>query len=512
MDRNEFLNDVRLSLDDISAVFSHLESNSFSRINETELECLLRRANELCQILSIFKADLLLLLHGPNEHLQAISSVLDELELLAHRYKSQYQERLDLLSLQSLASQQHPNQQAHSGRNHGKPGRPRFLACKEQITGLINLGFSFTKIGSMLGVHPRTLRKMRSEIGLPIGTAVYSQVTDGELKLALQEILQAAPNTGERLMQGALRAKGIRIQRERMRQALQILDPVGRALRKRLRIRRRIYNVPCANALWHADGYHKLIRWRLVIHGCIDGYFRLITFLQCSTNNKAETVLSLFLKAIQNFRCPLRMRTDHGTENIAMAEWLLNHHGVHKHPVLTGKSVHNQRIERLWVDMSATATSHFLNLFYYMESIDKLDPDNEVHLYALHFVYQQRINNSLILFQEQWNHHPMRTIQNKSPLQMWTDSFYTMTRFSREPDDLLQRTSLENDYGIDDEGPIPDLQTRNHVVVPRSDIELNETEHQLLTQTINYIEEDGKHGMQVYINAVQFIENLLQRS
>ncbi len=77
---------------------------------------------------------------------------------------------------------------------------------------------------------------------------------------------------------------------------------------------------------------------------------------------------------------------------------------------------------------------------------------------------------------------------------------------------MLQRTSLANDYGLDDEGPIPDLQTRNHDVVPRPDIELNETEHQLLTQTINYIEEDGNHGMQVYINAVQFIENLLQQS
>ena len=77
--------------------------------------------------------------------------------------------------------------------------------------------------------------------------------------------------------------------------------------------------------------------------------------------------------------------------------------------------------------------------------------------------------------------------------------------------DLLQRTSLENDYGIDDEGPIPDLQTHNHVVVPRSDIELNETEYQLLTQSINCTEEDGNHGMQVYVNTVQHIENLLQQ-
>ena len=76
-----------------------------------------------------------------------------------------------------------------------------------------------------------------------------------------------------------------------------------------------------------------------------------------------------------------------------MAEWLLNHHGVHKNPVITGKSVHNQRIERLWVDLSATATSHFVNLFYYMESIDILDPDNEVHLYALHFSTARKSGN-----------------------------------------------------------------------------------------------------------------------
>ena len=214
MDCNRFLDDLRLSVHDISTVFSQLETNSFSRIDETDLECMLRRANELCQILSIFKADLLLL-RGPvqflNEHFQALSAVLDELELLAHRYKNQYQERPDLLRVQSLGSQQHPDQQVHNRRSSGKPGRPRSLACKEQITGLTNLGFPFTKIASMLGVHPRTLRKMRSEVGLPIGTAVYSEITDDELKLVLQEILEAAPNTGERLMQGALRAKGFRI-------------------------------------------------------------------------------------------------------------------------------------------------------------------------------------------------------------------------------------------------------------------------------------------------------------
>ena len=46
-----------------------------------------------------------------------------------------------------------------------------------------------------------------------------------------------------------------------------------------------------ANALWHIDTHHSLVRWRLVIAGGIDGYSRLITYLHCFDNNQASTVL-----------------------------------------------------------------------------------------------------------------------------------------------------------------------------------------------------------------------------
>ena len=38
-----------------------------------------------------------------------------------------------------------------------------------------------------------------------------------------------------------------------------------------------------------ADGHHKLVRWGLVTHGGIDGYSRLVFYLQCSGNNRAST-------------------------------------------------------------------------------------------------------------------------------------------------------------------------------------------------------------------------------
>ena len=62
-------------------------------------------------------------------------------------------------------------------------------------------------------------------------------------------------------------------------------------------ISRRVYDVPGPNSLWHADGNHKLIRYRFVIHGAIHGFSRLITYLHCADNNKAETVLTQYINA-----------------------------------------------------------------------------------------------------------------------------------------------------------------------------------------------------------------------
>ena len=52
------------------------------------------------------------------------------------------------------------------------------------------------------------------------------------------------------------------------------------------------------------DGHHKLIRWRFVIHGAIDGYSRVVVFLRCNTNNRGETVLGLFREAVNTFGLP----------------------------------------------------------------------------------------------------------------------------------------------------------------------------------------------------------------
>ena len=83
-----------------------------------------------------------------------------------------------------------------------------------------------------------------------------------------------SPQSGEKTISGRLKSHGVRVQR-RVRDSLHRIDPSGVRARRNV-LHRRQYSVPSPNALWHVDGYHKLIRWRLVIHGAIDSYNWLI--------------------------------------------------------------------------------------------------------------------------------------------------------------------------------------------------------------------------------------------
>ena len=100
--------------------------------------------------------------------------------------------------------------------------------------------------------------------------------------------------------------------------------------------------IMCAICIHPADGHHKLIRWWMVTHGAIDGYSRLIIFLQCSTNNRASTVYDLFLGAVGQYGLPSRVRTDQGRENVQVARHMLQNRGVNRRSIIVGSLVHNR--------------------------------------------------------------------------------------------------------------------------------------------------------------------------
>lgn len=160
-----------------------------------------------------------------------------------------------------------------------------------------------------------------------------------------------------------------------------------------------------------------------MIHGGVDGYSRLPVYLRCSDNNRSETVLNCFVQAVQTYGLPSRVRSDRGRENVGISLFMLNHpqRGPGRGSMLVGRSVHNQRIERPWRDVYNGVAKLYHDLFLYLESIDILDPLNDIHMFCLHFVYLPRINVHLQQWVTALIHHPLRTARNHTPMQLWTE-------------------------------------------------------------------------------------------
>ena len=76
------------------------------------------------------------------------------------------------------------------------------------------------------------------------------------------------------------------------------------------------------NSLWHIDGLHKLIRWKMVIDGGIDVFSCIPVYLRASDNNRTETVLRSFMGAVKTHGLPSSVRAAYGGEN---TQYMLQH-------------------------------------------------------------------------------------------------------------------------------------------------------------------------------------------
>ena len=81
--------------------------------------------------------------------------------------------------------------------------------------------------------------------------------------------------------------------------------------------------------------------------------------------------------------------------------------GRETNPVSTGRVVHKEIIERLWVDLGDHLYHYFRDVFHHLRSRRNFDALNDLRLFVLRFIFLP--SRMLPEFVTAQNHHLMRT-------------------------------------------------------------------------------------------------------
>ncbi|KAJ6467536.1 hypothetical protein C8R47DRAFT_990472 [Mycena vitilis] len=96
--------------------------------------------------------------------------------------------------------------------------------------------------------------------------------------------------------------------------------------------------------------------------------------------------------------------------------------GVGRGSYIWGRSVHNIRIERLWVDFTSGIGAKWADFFFELEIYYGLCHDNPAHIWLLHHLFLVQLNQEVQEWAEAWNSHKisMEGARRQSPREMFT--------------------------------------------------------------------------------------------
>ncbi|KAF4569459.1 hypothetical protein EYR36_009250 [Pleurotus pulmonarius] len=310
----------------------------------------------------------------------------------------------------------------------GNAGRPRIEIDPNFLRHALDLRGPHT-LGPLLKCSSRTVRRRALELGLvEPGHPVYADVdngtgavqrvwtsttppmstlSDAELDAETAEILNMFPHFGRRMIIATLLTKGHRVSQKRVQESyLRVWGAPARFGDHP--IIRKEYWVPGVNSLWHHDGNHDLIRY--------------VVGIKANNNNRKETVLEVFMNATEQHGWPSRMRGDHGVENGLCALAMEEYRGRGRGSYIWGRSVHNCRIERLWLDYAHGVVVKWKPFFEALEASHGLDHDNFAHIWLLHHLFMAALQDDIRKWSDAWNLHKIAVPGGgqKSPRELFT--------------------------------------------------------------------------------------------
>ena len=123
-------------------------------------------------------------------------------------------------------------------------------------------------------------------------------------------------------------------------------------------------------------------------------------------------------------------------------------HGIDSDCFKAGTNTNNQRIEKLWGDTNRGITEFYWLLLTQLSDELGVDFENESHVFIIHHLFLDCINEDLQSFKLMWNNHKLRTEHNKTPNQLLLENAETSK--AKSPVDMQFHLNEEVDITTDD--------------------------------------------------------------
>ncbi|KAJ7096209.1 hypothetical protein C8R44DRAFT_835293 [Mycena epipterygia] len=145
------------------------------------------------------------------------------------------------------------------------------------------------------------------------------------------------------------------------------------------------------------------------------------------------------------------MRGDRGGENVEVSVWMIMHRGPNRASFMWGSSTHNTRIERLWVEVGVQFARRWQAFFTRLGHLHRLDRKNPGHIWLLHRLFLDNLNDDCHEFQAQWNAHPIsgRGANDRSPADLRFMGQLNDGMYASDPMDSVHPDTIERYYGVE---------------------------------------------------------------